>query len=653
MAAIVLAHIPALLCPDGFCDRYFVADKPLPSLLDDQADMADLRTFQTCIYYLQGKCTNGPACPYKHDEAEARTYQSALASNARGTLSVPERHCWFFLRGAAGCSKGSACHFIHEQGTKQEIIEQRVHQPLSNLSARHTSFRLPPPKLTPQAASPAPLLRLSHNITDSGDNGSLVIQLDEASPRSQHPKAQLSAPHRSLLQQPPPTNGSVLRHRVRPQLHSRSEVGQWGSGRENHTSQLSVSQPAAKVALERHQVAPLGATLRARDDGAIESLDDSRNSAIRNRTQVNTLPTTKRSLPAMRSSILARLGPRVLDNTDGHGPDEAEDDDDPQQNMEDIQTTESNVDRRPSLLSRISEAHRSRDCVANDRKRAVVAMVDNRKAEELQLINPRRIVKVADPPRSATAAKRARLLQPLEPLKRSPVAAAPHKATRRQVSSPEAPAIASQPLRLQTSADVGAVPPERQKRMGLHNALVGSQKVAANFKPPKSREQLRREREAAEGKQATTSGQQLARHDGSSPSMLNSRARSQRSDRAAEGAGAPAVITSASLTSAPTRLSAHQTVGRESVHASVVSPRAAPRAQPTAQSQQVSKSNSDEFEWNADAIDDDLEDLMEEDGEEGDLDLISDGLLPAATPSAAGTSNDFEKELAAFENAFD
>lgn len=52
-----------------------------------------------------------------------------------------------------------------------------------------------------------------------------------------------------------------------------------------------------------------------------------------------------------------------------------------------------------------------------------------------------------------------------------------------------------------------------------------------------------------------------------------------------------------------------------------------------------------------DAIDD-VDDLMEE-GDEGELDLIGDGVASGPAPPSAAVSNDFEEELAAFENAFD
>lgn len=53
-----------------------------------------------------------------------------------------------------------------------------------------------------------------------------------------------------------------------------------------------------------------------------------------------------------------------------------------------------------------------------------------------------------------------------------------------------------------------------------------------------------------------------------------------------------------------------------------------------------------------DAIDD-VDDLMEEEGDDGEFDLIGDGLASGPIPSSTAVSNDFEEELAAFENAFD
>lgn len=63
------------------------------------------------------KCAS-PVCGLL--QAAAREYQAAAggATHSKAPAStVPEGHCFFFLKGPAGCAKGSACKFIHDEVT--------------------------------------------------------------------------------------------------------------------------------------------------------------------------------------------------------------------------------------------------------------------------------------------------------------------------------------------------------------------------------------------------------------------------------------------------------------------------------------------------------------------------------------------------------
>jgi hypothetical protein len=54
-------------------------------------------------------------------QADLKTFQTV--KNTSGAASaVPDGHCYFYLNGAAGCLKGSACHFKHDQASFSHTV---------------------------------------------------------------------------------------------------------------------------------------------------------------------------------------------------------------------------------------------------------------------------------------------------------------------------------------------------------------------------------------------------------------------------------------------------------------------------------------------------------------------------------------------------
>lgn len=619
-------------------------------------DLPDMRPFQTCKYYLLEKCKAGSACPFKHDKADLKTFQTV--KNTSGAASaVPDGHCYFYLNGAAGCLKGSACNFKHDQREKENMTERRIQQPLSNVLPHHAS-RAPPFKPTSRPAASSFSARLLQ-AAPIADNSSLVIHLDESSPhsqqaRTQHPHSQHSQPVQHMKHH----NGADQLRRPAALEHSSAEASHPGFGRQQDRTAQLLRRQATRQMPESRSYQPAITSNRATEE-QWEQQDLNRATISRSRSQVDVERGTKR---AQKPSVLARLGPRCDDDDDnGDGlKDEAQD-----EAMDGLEHSPPLSGRQSSLKSRITLSPRN---PPYDRKRGLEHAATNQPAEDTKPIQSRRVVIVPEASRSLTEAKRARVVQgPIELHRNRLSSTVPQQTPLRKVLISEPTSTVSHNLlRQRTHSDVAlsAAPQQREMRSAMHSALTGSQITAGSFQPPKSREQLRREKEAAEGRSVSASMQERTQTNGAAAAMP-SQARVPHSKSVLPQRSSPVVQqqNTAAATASPTPpqsavtvspLLQHTSLARKSSRGLVTSPRASSHTKAGDQTKQSSKPNPDKFEWNVDDIDD-ADDLVDDDGEDGDadLDLMGKGSVTRAAPSAAGASNDFEKELEAFQNAFE
>eukprot|EP00208_Stichococcus_sp_RCC1054_P002823 CAMPEP_0206139874 /NCGR_PEP_ID=MMETSP1473-20131121/7614_1 /ASSEMBLY_ACC=CAM_ASM_001109 /TAXON_ID=1461547 /ORGANISM="Stichococcus sp, Strain RCC1054" /LENGTH=653 /DNA_ID=CAMNT_0053533801 /DNA_START=388 /DNA_END=2349 /DNA_ORIENTATION=- len=653
--------------------------------------MADMRAFQNCVYFLRGTCKNETNCPYKHDVAAAREYQAAAggAPQSKAPASaVPEGHCFFFLKGPAGCAKGSACKFIHDEALKAKLTEERLSRPLPQA----TQPRPPVTRKAPHAAYNA-----------ANDSSGLVVRLDDPSPQ---------APAPMFTHQPPQHQGQHPRPQLHP--HQQPQPGfpggpAFGNGFQRHQQQQQ-QQPQQHPQNQHHQPRQLqqgvpqrgGAPMWGSAQSGRAMAQQGRDDGVRQqppRTAVQEVQQdhrhhSRQPPPAIaavvpspepargRRSILDRLGPRV-----GGPPAEEEA---PSHTETSPGTTRDAPRGRLALSSRIVEVERSERVREPERVRDVPerkrsapsdesnghrgrdrdrdGLASGRQPSSGQQQAP---LTVTTP---RTAAKRARLDQPLEPLRRP---AAPASASR--ATAPEARQRA--PLTALGALQGGRG--ERQAPRALSGSQPGGRLVA-----PKSREELRKEREAAAagGAQSSAPSPQAApssqpkkqlivfsqpaaaaavkpvRAPVAKPAAAAAAATARAAPRASPQA-AHAPQSAAAAQSAP---SSAATASRAAASAAREAPAAAPavkspaapapvavRAKAPAKASTVAKTTSAEFNFNVDSIDDgeaEEEELLDEDLEDA---LPDEGATPAGGAGAGGGGDDFDKELAEFENAFD
>lgn len=51
-------------------------------------DMADMRAFQNCVYFLRGTCKNDTSCPYKHDVVSPTSLSVVCCCQKSSTVCV-------------------------------------------------------------------------------------------------------------------------------------------------------------------------------------------------------------------------------------------------------------------------------------------------------------------------------------------------------------------------------------------------------------------------------------------------------------------------------------------------------------------------------------------------------------------------------------
>lgn len=78
----------------------------------------DTRAGQDCHFFLQGYCSKGQQCPFRHDLSRAPPLASALAP--RQFQASQQQECKFFLRGF--CARGVQCAFRHGTAAVQAPV---------------------------------------------------------------------------------------------------------------------------------------------------------------------------------------------------------------------------------------------------------------------------------------------------------------------------------------------------------------------------------------------------------------------------------------------------------------------------------------------------------------------------------------------------
>lgn len=613
----------------------------------------DLRQFQDCKYFLQGACLNGASCPFAHDEAKAARLQAARAQAAM--VPREQQDCYFFSVGQ--CNKGDRCQFRHDPskvvgqpaGPRPTSIEEKLSRPLGAVA----------PAARPQLRPPA------------DDN--LILQLDSppVGRGAANPRPSAAAPGRGQApaagrgpQRPLSAAGGHGGMSSGSVEAGRGRGGVVGGGGAEGPRDWGPARPG-RAAPAGHQAAEPARLQRTDRGDAFGGQHDMREARQRGeRSNGAAAMSLDGPSPRKRRSVLDRLGPRVEDPSS----------DSDARRRGAARASSSERDERPAKRQSTRAETVSLNEVPSARSRVSAASQQLQQQRQPDRMPARRDSPLQTRGNSSSSGGAGAVPKLL---------AGARLGVRSSGSSgPEARA-AKQPS-LADAAPLGGC-----SRTTERTAKVSSGDAAKPvFAPPKSREELRKERErAALGKPLQSSQQPAAAAEPSEPSKPSmppapaahtaaaapSQPARKRTPIPVPGQHLAAAAKPAAATRAkPAAMSKPSAAPRSAApQAAVATQPAAPAAKPVtpaakavaaakatkastpraaaavAKSGEGPVTGSTEFKWDVEGIED------AEDDFENDLDLDADADADMAVDAGASKAAAFDEELAEFENAFD